>query len=317
MTGNYLLLCGGVGGSKLADGLSRVLPPGRLHLIVNTGDDFTHLGLRICPDLDTVTYMLADLVSRERGWGREDETWSAMDTLQSLGGDDWFQLGDRDLALHVLRTHWLKEGMTLSRVMRCLASALGLKHVPQPMSDNAAPTEIDTEQGRLPFQDYFVRRACKPVVTNVDYAAQRGGVKASPALLAALDDPDLAGVIVAPSNPVLSIGPMLAIPELRAFLTQRRVPALAVSPFIGQDVVKGPAAKIQAELGYAAGDAGLCDLYDGWLSGLIVHADDATDAPAGLPVPMRAANTLMADAANRERVARVALDYLEELSRES
>ncbi|NYT23715.1 YvcK family protein [Alcaligenaceae bacterium] len=313
-TRSYLLLCGGVGGSKLADGLARILPSGRLHVVVNTGDDFTHLGLRICPDLDTVAYMMAGLVSRERGWGREDESWSAMDALCSLGGPDWFQLGDRDLALHVLRSHWLRQGATLSEAMARVASGLGLKHVPQPMSDQAAPTEIETGQGLLPFQEYFVRQACRPVATKVHYGAADSAVAASPALSKALNDPDLAGVIIAPSNPILSIGPMLALAELRAFLNQGRVPAVAVSPFIGQAVVKGPAAKIQAELGLAPGDSGLCSLYAGWLSGLIVHADAVTPAPTGLPVPLRACNTLMLNAADRERVAREALDFLESLS---
>ena len=314
MSGNYLLLCGGVGGSKLADGMARILSPGRLHLVVNTGDDFTHLGLRICPDLDTVTYMMAGLVSRERGWGREDETWSAMDTLRALGGPDWFLLGDRDLALHVLRSHWLEQGATLSVAMQRVAAALGLKHTPQPMSDQLAPTEIDTDQGRLPFQEYFVRQACRPVVRKVHYGAHNPAVKASPGLLAALEDPDLAGVIVAPSNPILSINPLLALSELRAFLNLRRVPVVAVSPFIGHGVVKGPAAKIQSELGLAPGDAGLCDLYGEWLSGLIVHTDEANAAPADLPVPARACNTLMVNAADRERVAEAALEYLEFLS---
>ena len=266
-------LCGGVGGAKLAYGLARALPPHELTIIVNTGDDFQHFGLTICPDVDTVMYTLAGSDNRDTGWGRAAETWAVMDELGRLGGDTWFKLGDKDLALHLMRRQQLDRGERLTRVTRHLAALLGIKSAILPMSDEAVRTIVETSEGDLAFQDYFVRRRCEPKVTGFRFegAAQ---ARPSPEVAAALSHPELSGVVICPSNPYVSIGPMLAIAGIREQLERTRVPVLAVSPIVAGRAIKGPAAKMMTELGGAVSALEVARLYADLIDAMLLDEQD-------------------------------------------
>ncbi|MDH3943390.1 MAG: 2-phospho-L-lactate transferase, partial [Anaerolineae bacterium] len=262
-------LAGGVGGAKLASGLAQILPPDDLSVIVNIGDDFDHLGLRICPDLDTVCYTLAGLANPETGWGRAHETWNFMDSLTQLGGPGWFRLGDRDLATHLERTNRLASGQPLSRITASFCTAWGIHHTILPASDHLIPTIVETVEGELPFQEYFVARRCEPVVTGFRF----GGVEQSapaPGVLASIQSSDL--VVICPSNPWVSIDPILAIPGIRVALESK--PVIAVSPIIGGKAVKGPAAKMYSELGIAPSAATVADHYGPLLNGFVLDRVD-------------------------------------------
>lgn len=314
----WLLLSGGVGGAKLALGLDRALPPGALTVVANTGDDFTHLGLAVSPDVDTLLYTLADVVNTETGWGRRDETWQFMDALAALGGETWFRLGDRDLAVHVERTRRLAAGETLSQVTAAFAARLGLATRVVPMSDAPAPTRVLTADGALGFQDYFVRRRAEPVARGFRYGG--GAVAAAPGALAALADPRLAGVILAPSNPWLSVLPILAVPGLAAALATARVPVVAVSPIVGGAALKGPTAKIMAELGLPVTPAGVVRAYvercPGLLAGLVLDEVDAARAGevAALGLATATAQTVMRTLADRVALARATLEFARRLA---
>lgn len=300
-------LCGGVGGAKLALGLYRVLGPDALTVIVNTGDDFNHLGLNVCPDLDTVLYTLSGLGDRERGWGRADESWTFMGALSQLGGEDWFQLGDRDLAIHILRTRWLGSGKPLSGFMSTMARRLGVSAGIVPMSDDPVYTMVDTSEGVLPFQRYFVGRRCEPAVREISFA---GALDARPAdeAAGALASPGLEAIVICPSNPYLSVDPILAVPGIRALIGKASAPVIAVSPIIGGQAVKGPTAKIMAELGIESSSAAIARHYGDLIDGLVIDACDEAEA-ATLPVAVEVAPTLMRDLADREMLARRVLDF--------
>ncbi len=307
----YLALCGGVGGAKLAQGLAQVLAPEELTIAVNVGDDFTHLGLPICPDLDTVLYTLAGLAHAEQGWGRGDESWAVHAELGRLGGPDWFALGDRDIALHLRRRQLLDEGLSLSAVMRELAARLGVAHAIVPISDAPVRTCVVTDVGRLAFQDYFVARRAEPVVRAVEFdgAAQ---TEMAPGVQAALADPDLAGVILCPSNPYLSIAPMLAVPGLRPALTACEVPVIAVSPIVGGQAIKGPAAKIMRELGVEPQANVIAELYRDFVDRVLVDTRDA--ALVAKDARCLVAPTVMRTAADRQVLAAACLSLIEQLS---
>ncbi|QKR98856.1 2-phospho-L-lactate transferase [Sphingomonas sp. CL5.1] len=299
-------LAGGVGGARLANGLAGVLQPGELLVAVNVGDDFEHLGLTICPDIDTVTYTLAGLNDRERGWGVKDESWAFMDTLRKLGGPDWFALGDRDLAKHVLRTDRLRRGDTLTAITQDIARACGIVQTIVPVSDDPVRSIVETDEGALPFQDYFVRRRCEPVFRAIRYEGAEAA-RPAPALLAALEDPALEAIVICPSNPVLSIGPLLAVPGVAEALRRRRAPCVAVSPFIGGEAVKGPAAKIMRELGIVPGAAALAKPYAGIVDAILCDYDDPGAGTMIDGIRLIAADTLMRDDIGQRRLARVAL----------
>lgn len=305
--GPVVALCGGVGGVKLALGLYKILPPHRLTVIVNTGDDFEHLGLHISPDLDTVLYTLAGLSDTTRGWGRADETWHFMEALRALGGDAWFQLGDRDLAMHVERTQWLRRGETLGAFAAHAAKRLGIAAQIVPMSNDAVRTIVDTDDGVMPFQRYFVESRCEPKVTGVRFdGAQRA--QPAPDFMKALAQPDLAAVFICPSNPYLSIDPLFAVPGIRATLAHVHAPVIAVSPIIAGQAVKGPTAKIMAELGVPATSQAIAAHYEGLLDGLIIDTSDASDAPQ-LDVRTLMSATLMRNDDDRRRLAGEALAF--------
>ncbi len=305
-----LALAGGVGGAKLAAGLARALPPGELVIAVNTGDDFEHLGLHVSPDLDTVMYTLAGIADPQTGWGQAGETWSFMQALGRLGGPAWFQLGDHDLATHVERTRRLAAGETLTGVTRAICERLGVRHAVVPMSDDPVRTIVHTDRGALEFQHYFVRERCEPRVERIEY---RGAEAARPgdALRAAFARKDLGGIVICPSNPYLSIGPMLAIPELRAAIAA--CPSvIAVSPIIAGQAVKGPAAKIMRELGIESTALEVARFYHGLICTLVIDRADAALADPIRLLGMDAAvdDILMRNDVDRERLARACMELL-------
>ena len=314
MSGHVLALCGGVGGAKLAFGLTQVLRPEDLTIAVNTGDDFVHLGLHVSPDIDTVAYTLAGLSDRERGWGLAGETWQFMDQLKRLGGEGWFNLGDRDLAMHVERTRRLAAGETLSQVTRALTAALAIAHPIVPMSDAPVRTIVRTADGELPFQRYFVGEQCRPVATGVRFDGAEAA-EPSPAFAAALVRPDLAAVIVCPSNPYLSVDPILAVPGVRASLHALQAPIVAVSPIVGGQALKGPAAKLMRELGVEPSSVAVARHYGGLLDGLVIDRADEAEAPAirSLSVAAQVTATVMKSDDDRVRLARDTLAFAAEL----
>ena len=299
-----LALAGGVGGAKLADGLANALGPGELAIAVNTGDDFEHLGLQVSPDLDTVMYTLAGLANPATGWGQSGETWSFMDALEKLGGPAWFRLGDRDLATHVERTRRLAAGESLSAVTRLLCERLGLRSALLPMSDAPVRTRVRTDEGWLDFQHYFVREQCRPAVRELRYDGAESA-RPSPGLAVALASPDLEGIVICPSNPYLSVSPILALPGVReAVRASRNV--VAVSPIVGGEAIKGPAAKIMQELGAEVSALGIARGYAGLVTTLVIDRADEALVPAIEALGMRAAvsEMVMRDAADRLRLAR-------------
>jgi LPPG:FO 2-phospho-L-lactate transferase len=313
---HVLALCGGVGGAKLAFGLAAELAGADLTLAVNTGDDFEHLGLTVCPDIDTVLYTLAGLSDRERGWGLSGETWNFMTAVRRLGGEDWFQLGDQDLATHVERSRRLAAGESLSAVTAHLARALGLAPAIVPMSDQPVRTIVDTDQGELAFQHYFVRERCAPVVRAIRFEGAHQA-RPSAALADALARPDLGAIIICPSNPYLSVDPILAVPSVREALGRRTAPVVAVSPIIAGQALKGPAAKLMAELGVEPGVEAVARHYAGLIDGLVIDEADASHAPAieALGVRALAKASVMRSDEDRRRLARETLAFAAGLQR--
>ena len=305
-----LALAGGVGGAKLAAGLARALAPGKLAVAVNTGDDFVHLGLHVSPDLDTVMYTLAGVANSATGWGRAEDTWSFMQALEALGGPTWFRLGDRDLATNVERTRRLAAGESLSAVTQALCERLGVRHAVIPMSDDAVRTVLHTDRGTLEFQHYFVREHCEPRVASIEYRGAEAA-RAGAALRSALARDDLEGIVICPSNPYLSIAPMLAVPEIREAVA-RCARVVAVSPIIAGRAVKGPAAKLMRELGVESTSLEIARWYRGIARHLLIdRSDEALAAPIrALGIEPVIDDTLMRDDAGRERLARACLAQL-------
>jgi LPPG:FO 2-phospho-L-lactate transferase len=302
-----IALSGGIGGAKLALGLYRVLAADTLTLIVNTGDDFDHLGLRICPDVDTVLYTLGGLANPELGWGRREETWTFMSTLASLGGETWFRLGDGDLALHVERTRRLKDGETLSELTGDLARRLGIAAEVVPMSDAAVRTRVLTAHGELGFQDYFVRQRCAPPLTSLRFEGA-ASARPCPCALAALQSPTLEAIVICPSNPFLSVDPILAVPGYRRQLADSFAPVIAVTPLVEGAAVKGPTAKIMAELGLPLTPVTVARHYEGLIDGFVLDARDRSLA-GGFECPVHVTDTVMVNLADRERLAREVLQF--------
>ncbi len=296
-----LALCGGIGGAKLALGLTHACGPGGLTVVVNTGDDFEHLGLRVSPDVDTVLYTLAGEADPERGWGRAHETWNFMSTVRQLGGEDWFLLGDRDLAMHVLRTRALAAGGSLSTFIARAALALGIGVRILPMSDDDVRTMIETGAGVLTFQRYFVEHRAAPIIRTLRF---EGALEARPApgVLDAIADDGLDAIVVCPSNPYLSIDPILAVPGVRAALAAAPAPVVVVSPIIAGQAVKGPTAKIMGELGIGATNRAIVAHYADIIDALVIDKVDEADT-SGLDVPVLVTATLMRDLADRHRLA--------------
>src|SRR5215469_13187399 len=300
-----VVLTGGTGGAKFVDGLRRVLPEDELTIVVNTGDDHLWWGLYVSPDLDSITYMLAGILSNERGWGVRRDTFHCLQAMGDLGGPTWFRVGDRDLATHLLRTELLSAGKTLSEVTQILAERFAIRARLLPMSDQRVETRVDTPVGELSFEEYFVERWYQDAVKSVRFA---GASEAQPApgVLEAIAAAQ--GVLIAPSNPVTSIGPILAVPGVRDALRQGRAPVVAVSPLIGTAAISGPAGNLMAAQGFLVSASGVAAAYGSCLDALIVHETDSAAAIVGADhVDVHATNILMKSAADRVRVARAAL----------
>lgn len=300
---NIVCLAGGVGGAKLADGLAQIVPPERLTVIVNTGDDFQHLGLTICPDLDTVTYTLGGVANPQTGWGRLGESWVTVEEVGRLGGPDWFNLGDLDLATHLVRSQRLAAGESLTAVTRHLAAQFGIQPRLLPMSDQLAPTMIDTDQGVLPFQIWFVKEQWQPVVREVRLPAD---VRATPQVMHALEHADT--VIIAPSNPFVSVDPILNVYPIREMVMDLPRAVVAVTPIIGGKALKGPAAKMMAELNLPVSAAAVAHYYGELLDGFVFDQQDGGQA-AEFDCAQLACNTIMTDAADRARLAAEVLSF--------
>lgn len=306
-SGTVVALSGGVGGAKLSLGLLGVLPANGLSVIVNTGDDFEHLGLRISPDIDTTLYTLADMVNPDTGWGQRDETWQFMEEQALQGGATWFKLGDRDLKIHAERTERLRNGQTLSAITADFARRFGIAANIIPMSEEIVSTCVTTDQGELGFQEYFVRRQCEPAVHALSFAGA-GNARPSPGAVAALNSDNLAAIIICPSNPWLSIDPLRALPRMRELLRASGAPVIAVSPLIGGKAVKGPTAKIMAELGLPVTPAAVARHYAGWIDGFVLDVRDQECANE-IGVPTLITDTLMQSLADRQRLASATLEF--------
>lgn len=267
-------LSGGVGGAKLAVGLAELLNQDELLIVANTADDFTHLGLRICPDLDTVMYNLAGIQNTQQGWGIEGETWQFMKQLGKLDGDDWFLLGDKDLATHTVRTQLLQQGENLTDITGKLIRQLGVAANVVPMCNQSVSTQMQTDEGTLAFQDYFVRRRCVPVVSSYQFSGVEHATIQSD-FAAALADEDLAAVIICPSNPFVSVEPILSVPRVREALKKTIAPVIAVSPIIGGQALKGPAAKMMNELGMPQSATTVAQHYGDLIDGFVIDSVDA------------------------------------------
>ena len=305
----YLALTGGIGGAKLALGLARILAADEVAFVVNTGDDFEHLGLHVSPDMDTLTYTLAGLSNPQAGWGRKDESWQFMAALDELGGETWFQLGDRDLALHVTRTEMLRQGATLTEATQRIAASFGIAQRIIPMSDDPVRTQVHTASGPLAFQHYFVRDRCEPAVTGFEFAGAESAAP-SPDLATHLEGCD--GFVICPSNPFVSVDPILAVPGLPEALKASDAPVVAVSPIVGGMAIKGPTAKMMGELGVPATADQVAEHYAGLIDGFMLDEQDAA-LDGTLAVPTRVTQSLMVTLQDRERLAAETLDFVHAL----
>ncbi|MFN8590863.1 MAG: 2-phospho-L-lactate transferase [Thermomicrobiales bacterium] len=308
-------LAGGVGGARMADGLQAALPAGDLTVIVNTADDFTLYGLHISPDLDTVMYTLAGIADPAQGWGVANDSRRTLDAIGRYGRDPWFLLGDQDFATHILRSERLRQGASLTTVTEELASALRVTSHIVPMTDDPVATLVDTKQGRLEFQDYFVARRQSDDVLGVSFAGI-ATANAQPRALAAIEE--AAAVIIAPSNPIVSVEPILATPGMRDALRRTSAPIVAISPIIGGRAVKGPAANMLLSLGHDVSALGIARLYADLVDGLVIDEVDRALQPEIELLGMRVlvSETIMGDRADRARLAREVLDFAQALTME-
>jgi LPPG:FO 2-phospho-L-lactate transferase len=298
-------LAGGVGGAKLADGLAQILPAEDLTIIVNTGDDFEHFNLNISPDLDTVCYTLAGLANPDTGWGRSGDTSHVMDNMRRLGGPVWFHLGDQDLATHLERTRLLREGQSLSQITHAFCQAWGVQHTILPMSDDLVRTMVDTEDGELSFQEYFVHHKCEPKVKGFHFAGINHAQPA-PGVMEAIQRAD--GIVLCPSNPWVSIDPILALPGFQVALENKSV--VAVSPIIGGHTVRGPAAKMYSELGFKPSALTVMRHYGEILTGFVLDETDS-NCVQEIIIPSWVTNILMKDRADRRRLAQDVLHFIQ------
>jgi LPPG:FO 2-phospho-L-lactate transferase len=286
-------------------GLQSVLALGSLTVLVNTGDDFEHWGLTVCPDLDTVLYNLADVHNPETGWGRRDESFAAIDALSQIGGEDWFRIGDRDLALHIRRSEWLREGHTLTEVTDRLRRAFGVPSTLLPMCDEPVRTLVHTDEGDLPFQHYFVRRHCEPMVFDLTYVGASES-HVTGAVRHAIQHANL--IVFCPSNPYLSIDPILAVPDMRRLLGESNATRVAISPIIGGRALKGPAAKMMREMGHMPSPLTVADHLSGLVDGFVLDREDAVLADA-VGLPALATQTIMTDAQSRRQLAAEVIEF--------
>ena len=300
-------LAGGVGGAKLVDGLAHVLPPEDLTVVVNTGDDFEHLGLYICPDLDTICYTVAGMANPSTGWGRADETWQTMMNLKRLGGPTWFQIGDQDFATHIERTRRIRDNQPLSQIVREFCKIWGIKQTILPMSDQPVRTIVETDEGLLDFQEYFVHRECGPHVKGFKFVGIKAA-KPAQGIFEAIDDAD--AIVICPSNPWVSIGPILSLVGMKSKIKSRKV--IAVSPIIGGHAVKGPAAKMYLELGIQPSAISVAQQYKGIATHFVLDKTDAMLQPDILRLNIKpfVTDTLMKTFKDRQQLALDVLNFM-------
>ena len=311
---NLIAISGGIGGAKLCYGLDQIMQPGQLRVIANTGDDFLYLGFYISPDIDTLIYTLAGVNNKETGWGREDETWKTHNVLGELGADNWFKLGDKDLALHLHRSKALRNGETLTSITQDIAERFKLKTIILPMSDHMIQTVVDTDKGSMPFQEYFVKESTNPKVREVSFKSKHP--ETTKEVLEAINDPELTGLLIAPSNPYLSIDPILSIDKIKQTIMQSNKPRVAVSPIIGGDSVKGPTAKIMEEMGLEVNVMTIANHYRNLIDGLIIDNTDKEyiQAIESSGIKVKVSNILMNNNDDKTRLAEEAIEFLNELS---
>jgi len=304
-----VLLAGGVGGARMAEGFARALPAGSLTVIANVGDDERFYGLHVSPDIDTLIYTLSDRIDRGQGWGVRGDTVQALDVLRDLGAPAWMKLGDADFGLHIWRTWRLAEGETLTDVTEAAAKRLGARALVLPVTDGRLRTRLLTDRGWMNFQPWFVGERCAPRVEKIAYEGA-GEATASPQTLAAIGDADL--IVIAPSNPLLSIDPILSVTGLRAAIAQRAVPVLAVSPLIGGKSVKGPLGRLIEDLGLAPGARGVAERYSGLIDGFAIHSGDAEDIAAvrASGVAVLSTDILIPESESAERLASEILAFV-------
>nr|MBN1229252.1 2-phospho-L-lactate transferase [Anaerolineae bacterium] len=308
---NVVILVGGVGGAKMAVGLANILPPDALTVIVNTADDFEHLGLHISPDVDTLMYSLSGLVNPSTGWGLEGDTFQAMEQIRKYGGPDWFNLGDCDLGTHLVRTHLLNRGLTLTEITQYLCSRLGIKQHLLPMTNDQVKTILDTDQGELGFQEYFVRERWLPAVHGIRF---EGSSTAAPSPEAALALETASLIILGTSNPFLSIDPIISIQGISERILKATVPRIAISPVIAGKAIKGPTVKLMTELGVEPSPVGVAEHYQNLLDGFILDKQDAAlcDKVEGLGLRTAAFQTYMASLADKITLARQIINWVED-----
>ncbi|MEM6887020.1 MAG: 2-phospho-L-lactate transferase [Pseudomonadota bacterium] len=315
MTDRVLLLSGGVGGAKVALGLNAILPKGNLSVIANTADDFTHLGLRISPDIDTLLYTLSGLSDQQKGWGRKDETWTFMKVLSELGEPDWFNLGDGDLAMHVTRSMWRSRGLSPTEITKRLAQAMGVTANIIPMSNDDVETFVLTSDGLLSFQAYFVKEQCTPRVSGFEFSGilnAKPNSEISTALREGID-----AILIAPSNPYVSVDPILSIPGMLPMLRSAGAPIIAISPIVGGNAIKGPSAKMMREMGVPVSAKTVALKYSGLIDGFVLDNKDEhlSEEISNLGLEVLAMQTIMNNMADKEAVAIASIDFAKSLRR--
>ena len=306
------VLSGGVGGAKLVLGLSQVLNNDDFMTIVNTGDDFVHLGLKICPDIDTLIYTLAELVDQERGWGLKDESWNFLDKTKLLGGESWFNLGDKDLATHVHRTQRLAKGENLTSITKNLASSFGVEAKIVPMTNDLVSTVVETREGDLAFQHYFVRDRCLPIVKRFRFEGIKSSV-INPSIKEYGEENNKSAVLLAPSNPFVSIDPIIGVPGMTEELVTMKGPKIAISPIINSKAIKGPAAKMMQELGIPSTSIEVTNHYKGLIDAVVIdHADAAlSEKIEDMGIKVFVTNTVMHSLKEKITLANECLNFIE------
>ena len=315
MTGGKIIaLSGGVGGAKLCLGLHQICEPEDLYFITNTGDDFLYLGFYISPDVDTLVYTLAGVNNTKTGWGRTDETWKTHNVLGELGADNWFKLGDKDLALHLYRSKALRNGEGLTSITQDIANRFHIKATVLPMSDHMIQTVIDTNKGLLSFQEYFVKQASKPKIKSISFKSNNPEPTAE--VTETLMDPDLKGIIICPSNPYLSIDPILSIEKIRRSIAESKKPRVAVSPLINGQSVKGPTTKIMDELGLKTNVLTIAQHYKDYVDGIVIDTSDQgyIGQIESMGIHVKLSNIMMNNDDDKKRVAEDVINFIDHIS---
>ena len=313
-SGKIIALSGGIGGAKLGLGLHQIYAPEELYFITNTGDDFLYLGFYIAPDVDTLVYTLAGVNNTETGWGRADETWKTHNVLSELGADNWFKLGDKDLALHLHRSKALRNGERLTSITQDIANRFHLKATVLPMSDHMIQTVVDTNKGLLSFQEYFVKQASKPKIKNISFKSKNPEPSAE--VTEILMDPGLKGIVICPSNPYLSIDPILSIEKIRQSITESKRPRVAVSPIINGQSVKGPTTKIMNELGLEANVLTIAQHYKDYIDGIVIDTSDQdyVGQIESMGIQVKLSEIMMNNDDDKKRVAEDVIHFIDHIS---